>query len=327
VNAESVTWLWPGRIPLGKLTLIFGDPEAGKSFVSLDLAARVTRGAAFPDGTSAVEGSVVLLANEDGLADTIRPRMDTLYGAADRVLVLEGVRDTEGARILSLEQDLHVLEHTIQSEHGTRLVVIDPLSTYIGRRTDTWRDNQVRAVLEPLAELAARTGVAMVGLMHMTKDEQRRALARIVGSGAFGQVARAAYLVAQEPESGRRLFACAKFSIGPKPQALAFTIRDLGNYRADIEWDATPLDLDAQQVLARMHDTREDVSDAEKFLRAYLALGPKLVEDVLAAGVKNGFSNDVLKRAKKKLKIESDKLGVRNGSWTWRLPEHQRAAA
>jgi putative DNA primase/helicase len=314
VHAESMTWLWPGRIPVGKLTLIFGDPEAGKSFVSLDLAARVTRGSSFPDGAPAPQGSVVLLAAEDGLADTVRPRLDALNGDASRVLVVQSV----GARALDLGQDLGELARVIEHEPGTQLVVIDPLSGYIGRKLDTWRDNQVRAVLEPLAALAARTSVAILGLMHMTKAEQLRALARIVGSGAFGAVARAAYLVAPEPESGRRLFACAKLSIGPKPPALAFTIEDLGDYRGRPVWDAKPVPLDADQVLAMVNGSTGEDRDAGAFLREILASGPRLSQDVFGLGRDNGYSEGALKRAKKRAGVVSEKPGFTD-AWVWRL--------
>ena len=323
VTPQAVTWLWPGRVPAGKLTLIFGDPEMGKSFFTLDLAARITRGATFPDGTPAPEGSVVILANEDSPEDTIRPRLDDLGGDASRVFAITST----GYTTFSLEHDLPALAEAITARDDTRLVVIDPLSAYIGMKLDTWRDNQVRAVLEPVVSLAERTGVAILGLMHMTKDEKRRALGRIVGSGAFGAVARAAYLVEREPETGRRLFACAKLSIGPKPPTLAYTIQDLGNYRARLVWDPTPLPLDADQVLSGSNDTGEETHDATKLLRDLLGNGEaRLVKDVMRVGQENGFSWDALKRAKKRLRVLSEKAGFAD-AWTWRMPSARKESA
>src|SRR5439155_8696946 len=126
VSAESVSWLWPARIARGKLTLLVGEPGVGKSFVTLDVASRISRGAAWPDrGPAPGAADVVLLSAEDGVADTIRPRLDTLEADVARVHVLTAVRDGRFERSFLLTRDLPVLEQVV-SDCGAALVVVDP---------------------------------------------------------------------------------------------------------------------------------------------------------------------------------------------------------
>ena len=154
VTAQSVHWLWPRRIARGKLGILAGEPGEGKSTMTLDLAARLTRpGGRMPDGVPAPDGAVLLLSAEDGLADTIRPRLDACGADVRRVHALTATRDLDGTEhMLELGRDLPQLETAIE-RYSPALVIIDPLSAYLGR-ADTWRDNEVRALLSPLASLA-----------------------------------------------------------------------------------------------------------------------------------------------------------------------------
>src|SRR5438094_9836710 len=126
VKRQTVEWLWKGRVPLGKITLIDGDPGLGKSLLTLDLIARITRGKKLPDGSAGFEGGVVLLSAEDGLADTIRPRLEAAGADLDRVLSMATIRKPDGSeRIASISQDLQEIVNAVR-EVGAVLVVIDP---------------------------------------------------------------------------------------------------------------------------------------------------------------------------------------------------------
>ena len=159
VEPTEVQWLWKNRIALGKLTLLVGDPGEGKSFLSLDITSRVTTGAKWPDGSGhAPLGGVVLLGAEDDLADTVRPRLDAACADVSRVVALQAVksRDEQGdyARGLSLDRDLDVVEQAIVATPDCKLLIVDPISAYMGD-ADSHKNADVRSVLAPLAELRA----------------------------------------------------------------------------------------------------------------------------------------------------------------------------
>ena len=143
VAPESVQFIWQDRIARGKLNLIVGDPGLGKSFITLDIAARVSQGAEWPDGGRAPTADVVLLCAEDGLADTVRPRLDALGADVNRIHALTAVRLRDGnERHFSLVEDLKHLEKAIERTSAA-VLVIDPLTAYLGR-TDSYKDSEVR---------------------------------------------------------------------------------------------------------------------------------------------------------------------------------------
>src|SRR5262249_5102708 len=152
----------PGRIPLGRVTVVAGRPGCGKSFFATDVAARVTRGRGWPDGKPCPDGSVLMLAAEDDLADTVRPRLDAAGADPARVVALQGVRGKDGhPRGVTLD-DIDVIASALATMPDCRLVIIDPIGSYLGAGTDAHRDNEVRAKLAPLAAFAREYGVAVL---------------------------------------------------------------------------------------------------------------------------------------------------------------------
>ena len=149
VHPEVLTWLWPSRLPCGKLTLLVGDPGLGKSLVALDIAARVTRGADWPDGKSAApQGSVLLLNGEDGLGDTVIPRLRALGADLTRVHIVERVRSMDGQEEASfaLARHLEQLEWALVAMDNPRLLIIDPISSFL-RGIDSNSNSVVRRLL------------------------------------------------------------------------------------------------------------------------------------------------------------------------------------
>ena len=319
VEPEEVTWLWPGRIPCGKLTILMGDPGLGKSMLTLDVSARLSTGMPWPDGGRAPLGTVILLSAEDGVADTIRPRVDRLGGDVTRIAVLEAIRTSDGERGFSLVADMPHLETAISST-GASLVVIDPLSAYLGD-TDSYKDAEVRGLLAPLAAIATRTGAAIVAVMHLTKDTQRRAIYRAPGSIAFVGAARSVLVVGKDQENEeRRLLATNKNNLSAPAPTLAFSIPG-----GVIEWEPDPVsNTDAEVVLSgpSTPEEREERKDAEGFLLKVLALGPRTHDDVKRLAMKAQIASRTLSRAKARLGVISERGGSFDdrSDWTWRLP-------
>src|SRR5579885_3630284 len=195
VAPRAVSWLWPGRIPLGRITLLVGRPGEGKSFVTLDAAARVSTGTPWPDGGACPRGSVLLLTAEDGAADTIRPRLDAHNADLKRVHLLSAVRRAGGkgdtCERLATLSDVDAVEAALARLADCKLVVVDPVGSFLGGQVDAHRDNEVRGVLAPLAALAEKRGPAVLVVAHRRKSAGGSADDLALGSRAFTGIARA----------------------------------------------------------------------------------------------------------------------------------------
>lgn len=327
VQPEEVSWLWPGRIALGKLTLIAGDPGLGKSFLTLDLAARVSRGVPWPDapGVAQPTGGVVLLNAEDGVADTIHPRLDAAGADMNRIVALEAVRSVgergrESMRTFDLSRDLLALECAIRVVGECRLVVIDPITAYLGA-TDSHKNAEVRGLLAPLGELAARHRVAVIAVTHLNKSGSGPAIYRAIGSLAFTAAARSAWAVCKAPdEDRRRLLLPIKNNIAPDAGGLAYRIASCGiGTRPAVEWmGAVSLSADDALGVERT-DGRSERDDAGEWLRELLQGGPRLTTEVEAEANAAGFKMATVRRAKAALGIKVRKRGY-GGKWEWALP-------
>jgi putative DNA primase/helicase len=317
VKPEPVRWLWPDRIPLGMVTLLVGDPSIGKSFITADIAARVTRdGSTWPDGAPVPHGNAIILSSEDSASHTIRPRIEAMGGDVTRVHVLH----LDGGTVTLQSKDWRTeLEHV-----APRVLILDPLVSFVGD-TNTWKDSDVRRVMEPLIRFADKSGVTIIGIMHLTKATDRQALHRASGSVAFVAASRAAYVVVKDPQDDeRRVMAPLKFNIGPKPSALAYRIADSP---AVVAWESEPLeDFDVDDVMAKLAnrangsgDRREapKASQAAVFLREFLAAGPRAPKDVMKAGKAVGLTEQTLRRAADKLGVKQHNPGT---GQLWELP-------
>ena len=319
VQPAPISWLWPGRIPRGKLTLLVGDAGLGKSFVTLDLAARLSTGRAWPDGTPAPVGDVYLLGAEDGLSDTIRPRLDAMSAEVRRVRAIVPTSNAE----LDLRGDLEELGR-LARRHRPAAIVIDPLTAYLGN-TDAHRDGEVRAVLAPVAHLAEELGVAIIAVMHLRKGEARRALHRVSGSIAFAAAARAVFAVEKHPrDPGLRVLLPVKLNVAAFPPGLAFRIKS-GEAGPTVAWDPSPIDLDADDVMGTSGSTDAQPARAEaiSFLLRVLADGPVRATDCYRRAAADRISERTLKRAKGELGVQAakrDPNGAGSRAWWWSLP-------
>jgi putative DNA primase/helicase len=319
VTPEDISWIWPGRLARGKYTLLAGDPGLGKSTVQLAIAAHLSRGSAWPDGGQAPQGKTLILSAEDGIADTIRPRLDRLGGDPSHVVVLRAVRDERGARPLNLARDLDRLADAIARVRPL-VVGIDPITAYLGK-TDTYKDAEMRGLLAPLLALLEQERVALLAVGHLSKSDQRAALHRPGGSIAFVAAARIAVCLAPDPnDADRRVLAGLKSNLGPLPASLAFRLPD-----GRLEWETRPADLDAEALLRPQapHD-RDEHTDAERVVRDLLAdpsAWPLEARHAIEAGGAHGIHERTLQRTAKRLGVRISRLGFGpGGKWLWHYP-------
>jgi len=334
---SAVQWLWPGRFALGKLGIITGLPDHGKGQLLADMASRVTRGAEWPCSEgSAPQGSVVILSSEDDPSDTVVPRLMAAGADLERVHFINMVRAAGKDRMFNLAGDLELLRKKIAEIGDVRLVQIDPISAYLGvGKVDTFRSNDVRAVLAPLCDLANEMMTSIVGVLHFNKKtDVTNALLRISDSLAFGAAARHVYAVIDDAENSRKLFVRCKNNLAPNGEALAydFGVREVGHdaksgevIRAPhIVWHPAHVSVTASEAMQAASEAKSPGArdDAKKFLSDLLADGPVPRAEIDDASEAHGVSRRTLFRAKGELKVIARKDGP-GGCWTWRLPERQ----
>lgn len=331
IEARPIRWLWPGRIARGKSSLIAGHPGYGKSQVAVSMTATVSTGGTFPTaGTACEAGNIIILSAEDGAEDTLRPRLEAAGADLSRVFIIDAVGDrfsSDGTRAFDLKQDLSKLSEMIHTIGGAALIVIDPISAYLGG-TDSHKNAEVRSLLTPLSSFAEVHGVAVVGISHFNKNVQTEAIMRITGSLAFVAAARAAYVVVPDQENeARRLFLPLKNNLGADRGGLAFTVEpvQLDSPEGPIKtsrvlWEAGEVAVTAREAMSPPLNSEEqtELESAKGFLRALLADGPVSSKQIRADVIGAGHSWGTIRRAQEALKVIAFKQG--KGGWAWRLP-------
>jgi archaellum biogenesis ATPase FlaH len=314
VEPEPVTWLWDRFIPAGKITLLVGDPGCGKSWLSIGIAAGLSRGWHLPGDERRSEASSTVFVNyEDGIGDTIRPRAGRSDADLSRILVIDGVENEEHASAFQIG-DIDALEATLAERPDVSLVVIDPVSCLLGD-VDMFRDNEVRAALQPLKLLAERTGVAIVLVAHLRKGEAERALYRVSGSIGFVGLARSVLLVATDPESGRRSVSRLKGNLSEEPQPVEFDID-----RDGFAWKGVAPELTAERMLAPTTGRRKASREIEDFILEQLRDGAQPAKEIIASGEERGFHKRALQRVAAALHVKIARVGFGpKGHFEWSL--------
>ena len=303
IEAEEIDWLWPSRIALGKLTLVVGPPGIGKSFLMCDVAARVSQGGLFPDGTQSTRGRIIYATAEDGAGDTIRPRLDA--AGADVAMIYDATCVVVAGEELEIRLDQHIgnIDATLADHPEVRLVVVDPLSAYLGA-IDSHRDTEVRQILRPLARVAEERRVAIVGICHLSKkDAPSFAINRVLGSIGFIAAAPMAWLVHPDPDDDeRKLLLPLKGNIAVKATGLAYRIIHPGK----LDWEELPVLMATEDVFDRQETPR---GEAKGSIEAILCDGPVKASEILKKAKADGIAERTLKTAKKELKIVSRRAG------------------
>ena len=333
IEAKDVEWLWENHIPLGEITILAGDPGVGKSYFSYFLGAQVSTGGTWPNTPNrAIEsGKVLILSTDEDPNYCIRPRSDAAGADIDKILVLEGARDKRGRiRIINLTRDIHRLEDILKKDKSYRLLVIDPLSDYVGR-IDQHSYGDVRWALNPLLVLARKYHVAVVGIMHCNKNTSLQVLYRIMGSMGFMAMAGSVWLIAkdrEDEEQKRRFFAPLKHRLGPEQKALAFRLDNLGKV-AKVVFESEPVEdsFDIEEALMPQERAGE-TKRAKKFILGMLKDGPVLTEEIKSAARDEGIAWATLRRARGKMRgVKAEKENKLRGKWSWYLDEFTQKQA
>lgn len=333
IAPQQIEWLWPGRIALGKLTMIAGDPGLGKSLLTAAIAAIVSRGYEWPlENLLAQVGSIVLLSAEDDAADTIRPRLDAAGADCNRIHILEAVQEEDGEgksteRVFSLKRDLEVLEETLATLPDCRLVVIDPISAYL-EGTDSHKNADIRGLLAPLAKLASKHKVAIILVQHLNKNSGESAMYRAMGSVAFIAAARAGFIVTKDKNNpSRRLVMPIKNNLAKEGTGLAYSVLTADNGAPVIGWETEPVEMTADEALSmpKPDDEEQTATDwAIEMLKMTLADGPLPVLEIRKQLKAMGITDKMQRTAREKLGVVTTKSGFESG-WIWSLPGHEGA--
>jgi putative DNA primase/helicase len=329
VVPRPVDWLWHERVPRGMLTLFAGDPKLGKSFVTVQMAADVSRGAPLPHDPTAPDGpgSVLIMSAEDDQARTIRPRLDSAGADVSRVHHLTSVILSGGREALpSLRTDMEIIEEAAVRLKDCRLIVIDPVSAFLNG-ADDHKNGDLRGLLSPLKALAERTDAAVVLISHLNKGNASNGKYRVSGSIAYVGACRANFLFAKDPDDpeGRRVLMLPNgCNLAAEPPALAYRV-NVGPDGARVEWEADAIPMSADDVLraeAAGGDARAEQADALSWLRAELAAGPMPVKDVFKSGKEAAFTENAIRKAAAAARVRKRKDGFGPGApWLWSLPE------
>jgi AAA domain len=324
--------LWPSRFAMGKLAMVCGLPDVGKSFTLLDLAARISTGAKWPDGDQhAPAGSVVILSAEDGPSDTIRPRLDAMGADVSRIHLLTGIggKDCHGQyeRMVDFRRDMATVDQMLADLKDCRALLIDPLSAYLGE-TDSHKNAAVRSVCGPLAAVAEKHGVAVVFLDHLNKDSNQTPIYRSAGSIAFVAACRSAWLIGKDKaDEKRRLFIRIKNNLAADVGGLAFRLEPRygeGGLPV-VTWEDGAIDVSADEALApeprRRGPAAEVSGGAADWLADRLADGPVATTDLKDEWTHGeGGSWRTMENAKKQAGVIAYRPAI-PGPWFWRLPD------
>jgi putative DNA primase/helicase len=334
---EKLVWVWPGRIPEGKLVLVGGPPGLGKSQLIAFIAATVSNGGAWPCGEgSTAPGNVIIMSAEDGIEDTIIPRLIAAGANMERIHIVASATkpDGTGRKTFSLKTDVDLLEGKAKEIGGVRFISVDPVSAYMGG-SDGNGNVETREVLEPLADMANRLRISVLAVTHLNKGgggTQQSALNRFAGSIAFVAAARAAFAVIEDPEDdNRRLFLQAKNNLGPKCKGLAFRMEqrlipgDILSSNIFFESEHVTQSIDEALTASESRGGDGHTSskeDAAEFLAEILACGPMDVLEVerqaraatLLDDDKRLRQNKAFRDARKDLGVLSTREGFGPGS-------------
>jgi putative DNA primase/helicase len=327
---EPIDWLWRDWLAKGKLHLLAGAPGTGKTTIGIALAAAITSGGKWPDGTPVDAGDVLIWSGEDGISDTLLPRFLAAGGNKDRLHFVAG-RDEHGeARPFDPSTDMPKLYGAAKSLSAIKLLLLDPVVAAVA--ADSHKNTEVRRGLQPVVDLAERLQCAVLGITHLSKNTSgREPLERIAGSIAFGAVARVALATVRpaDQDAPRRLVR-AKSNIGPDTGGFEYTlfsapVPGFGFNSQTVEWGQM-LEGTARELMAVEQPGDDgEAEDAEEFLADTLRAGPTPTREIKEAARAHGLAWRTIERAKRDLGIQAVKLGMKEG-WAWEMPALQRAS-
>lgn len=291
VELTPVEWLWKPYLPFGKLSVLQGNPGEGKTYFAMHLAAACTNGKLLPNMERMEPFNVIYQTAEDGLGDTVKPRLIEAGADLDRVLVID---DSDVQLTLSDER----IEKAI-IENNARLVIIDPIQAYLGADVDMNRANEVRPIFMRLGQVAQRTGCAILLIGHLNKAAGMQSLQRGLGSIDIAAAVRSVMFIGKlKHDPTMRILTHEKSSLAPPGASLAFSLGDEGGFRWVGEYDIT-----ADEMLSGIEPQRETKTQQAKDLICALLAGGKQVlsEDIDKAALERGIPGRTARDAKREL--------------------------
>jgi putative DNA primase/helicase len=327
---KPLVWLWPGWVAAGKLTVLAGNAGTGKTTLALAIAAALTSGGGWPDGTAVSSpGNVLIWSGEDAPDDTLVPRLIASGADLDRCHFIAGTRDGDHSVPFDPSQDMYELNKAVVEIGGVSLLIVDPIVSAVAG--DMHRANDVRRSLQAFVDFATTHGCGVIGITHFAKGGAGKLPAdRVIGSQAFGALARMVLVAAKEEGGERRVLARAKSNIANDDGGIAYSVESatiLDSIETTrIAWNG-PVEGTARQILGDVEqlDGDDDVSEkvhAERFLRDLLSDGPVPAKRVKADADGAGYSLMTIRRAQKSLKVIAFREGYGGkGSWFWKLPD------
>lgn len=305
VQSQEIEWLWYPFIPYGKLTIIQGDPGDGKTTMVLNLAAKLSKGEALDENMKVTEPvNVIYQTAEDGLADTVKPRLELAGADCERIIVID-----ESDKSLSMVDER--LEQAIVRT-GARLLILDPIQAYLGGGMDMNRANEARDMTKKLGALAEKTKCAIILIGHMNKASGNKAAYRGMGSIDFFAVARSVLLVGRvEGESNTRAVVKIKNNLAAFGHPKAFALSEdgfkwLGDYEITVD-----------EVLGGITPKANKMEQAKQMLRELAETqSAVLSNEIFDRANELGISKRTLENAKKELGVQTRKI---NNAWYWEL--------
>ena len=334
----GIDWLWPERFARGKFGLIAGLPDMGKGQIASFIAAAVTAAIELPcDEGNATQGNVIWFNAEDGVRDTVLPRLAAAGADPKRIHFVSSARVGGEDKMFSLVTDLHLLRKAILRIGNVVLVIIDPVSAYLGvGQVDGRSATDVRGVLTPLKDMAEELHVAVIGICHFNKkDDIKSALLRVSDSIAYVAAARHVYAVLDDPDDKDcKLFVKAKNNLARDTKALRYGmgVKTVGHdpkLGVDITapyivWHPQHIEITANEAM-QAAEGRTRKREAKEFLLERLEAGPVDSDDIIEEAKQEGIAVMTLRRAKKELGIKSRKQpGLTDAPWVWELPPPKR---
>lgn len=304
VEVKEVEWLWKPYIPYGKITILQGDPGEGKTTFILAVASSLTTGSNLPLMDTLDISKVIYQTAEDGLGDTIKPRLLSTGADCSNIIVID-----ESDKELTLSDER--IEKAIV-DTGAKLVIIDPLQAYLGAKVDMHRANEIRPIFKNLATVAEKTGCAIVIVGHMNKSGGSKGMYRGLGSIDISAAARSVLLVGRVKDDPTiRIMAQIKSSLAAEGKPIAFELDDEKGFSWLGEYD-----IDVDSLLSGISSGESVLSKAEKLIKEVLADGAKASTYVFEKGKENNISKRTLKTAKKNLNVKAIKT---KEGWQWKM--------
>lgn len=338
LTPEAVKWLWPGWLAAGKLHILGGAPGTGKTTLALAMAATITTGGRWPDGTRAALGNVVVWSGEDDPTDTLLPRLILSGADVNRIYFVGDVLDAEGKRAFDPAKDMRPLSDALDGIGDVRLLIVDPIVSAVAG--DSHKNAEVRRALAPLVDLAGRMGCALVGVTHFSKGTTGRdPTERITGSLAFGALARLVMVAAKHQDQGdnseaRRVLLRAKSNLGADDGGFCYELRQgeltghPGIFASSAVFGAA-IEGAARDILAEADATEDEGGDAVSSVVQWLddllhdEGGQLDRRDVMKAAGAMGYKERTVHRAREKLGAVIIRTGFgKDKRSVWRKPEN-----